>query len=206
MVYGHGINNMPKGWTRANNKNHKIYQTWQNMLKRCYSEKEHKKYPTYKGCTVCKRWLLLSNFIEDYKMIDGYNENKFFKGELCLDKDIKSNGKNKEYSLENCLWVTNAENVRQATKTRDNSYLYGRTGENHSNSVKVAQYDKQENLIKIWNGSHEIKRELGINQGNVIACCRFWEMNCDKEEWFKIRKDNPRKCVSGYIWKYYKET
>ena len=207
MVCGHGINDMPRGWASVNEKNQRIYKTWCNILIRCYSEKFHKTRPTYKECTICKKWLLLSNFVEDYQLIDGYEENKFMKGELCLDKDIKSNGTNKEYSLENCLWVSNTENVRQANKTRDNSYLYNRTGENNSCSIKIAQYDKKTNeLIKIWNSSREIERELGIFNTNIIQCCKFWEIDCNKEKWFKAHKNHPYKSAGGYIWKYYKET
>ena len=195
MVSGHGINDMQRGWRTENEINHKVYQTWSHMLERCYSEKRHKRQPTYKNCTVCKRWLLLSSFAEDFSKIDGYEEEKFLNGELCLDKDIKSNGINKEYSLKNCMWVSNAENVKQAIKTRDNSY----------SSIKIVQYDKQGNLIKIWNSSMDIQRELNINNGNIITCCKFWKMNCNKEEWFKICKNRPQKTAGGYIWKYYKE-
>ena len=212
MIRNHGINDMPKGWRLENEENERIYRTYSHMLERCYSEKLHKKYPTYKNCTVCERWLLLSNFVEDFYKIDGYDKEKFLNGELCLDKDIKSNGQNKEYSLENCIFVSNAENVKQSNKTMDysfiktgeNSHMYGKTGEYSPRSIKIAQYDKEENLIKIWNGSYEIQRELGTAQAHIIVCCKFWEMNCDKEEWYKTHKNNPRKLAGGYIWKYYK--
>ena len=202
MIYNKGINDMHRGWRLENNRNYKVYQVWHNMLVRCYSEKVHEKQPTYKDCIVCQRWLLLSNFIEDYKLIDGYNEKKFLEGKLCLDKDIKSNGINKEYSLENCMWVSKEENSRQATKTRNNSYLQS---ENNLYSVKIAQYDKKGKLIRIWNCGYDIQRELGVNQSSISTCCRFWEMNCNKEEWFKTHKDYPHKSAGGYVWKYYEE-
>ena len=212
MVQGHGVYDMPIGWQRKTKKNNRIYQTWKGMFRRCYSEKLHKDHPTYKNCTVCERWLLLSNFVEDYKLINGYDEDKFLKGELCLDKDIKSNGKNKEYSLENCLWVSKSENTKQANKTRDNSYLqgenhpmYGRTGEENPNSIKIVQYDKQGNFIKVWNSSTDVQRELGINNSHILECCKWHECGCNKEEWFKVRKNYPRKSAGGFIWKYYKK-
>ena len=34
-----------------------------------------------------------------------------------MDKDIKSNGKNKCYCLEECVFITNEENAKQARKT-----------------------------------------------------------------------------------------
>ena len=216
MVCGHGINDMQWGWILENEWNKKIYEKWADMIKRCYSEKFHKKYPTYKECTVCEKWLKLSGFVEDFKLIDGYNEEKFLNGELCLDKDIKSNGINKEYSLENCILVSKSENTKQSNKTMNYSFMqermgenhpmYGRTGKNNSLSVKIQQCDKQTHeLIKVWESAMDIQRELEINQSHIIACCKFWEINCNKEEWFKFRKDAPRKSCGGYIWKYYKE-
>ncbi len=203
MVCGNGINDMRKGWTVENEWNKRIYEKWRAMLKRCYSEKYHEKSPTYKDCTVCQRWLLLSNFVDDFKLIDGYDEEKFLNGELVLDKDIKSNGANKEYSLENCMLVSTAENAKQSNKTMDYTQ---QQGENNSRSIKICQYNKETyELIKIWNSSRDIQRELGISHSNIGQCCKFWEMNCNKEEWFKICKNRPQKTAGGYIWKYYKE-
>ena len=219
MIYNKGINDMLRGWRLEDEWNKMVYSKWHNMLKRCYSENFHKKNPSYKGCIVCNRWLSLSNFVEDFKLIDGYDEEKFLKGELELDKDIKSNGINKEYSLENCRLVNHSENTKQANKTRDNTYLqgenshrygktgamYGRTGENNPRSIKIIQCDKQMNLIRIWYGANEIQRELGINQSDVIACCKWYECGEDLNEWYKIRKRSPLKSAGGFIWKYYNE-
>lgn len=53
---------------------------------------------------------------------------------------------------------------------------------------KVAQYDLQEKLIKIWDSMGDVERELGISKSNVSACCR-----------------NKAKTTGGFIWKYYEE-
>ena len=204
MIQNHGINDMPRGWRLENEWNKKVYQTWHDMLTRCYNEKFHKRSPTYKNCYVCKRWLVLSNFIEDIKLIDGYSEEKFLNGDICLDKDIKSNGQNKEYSIENCIWVSHIENFKQAIKTRDDNYLQGK---NNLRSIKICQYDKETyELIKIWGCIHDIKRELSIDSGSITKCCKWYECNEDLKEWFKIYKENPRKSAGGYIFKYYKES
>ena len=209
IVYGNGINNMSRGWASENELNDRVYRIWRCMIRRCYDKKYKEKHPTYKNCIVCDRWLLLSNFVHDFKSIDGYDEEKFLNGELELDKDIKTNGVNKEYSLENCTWVSHIENVRQAMKTRDrygeNHPMYNKRGKDNPLSIKIAQYDKKENLIKVWDCSQDIKRELKINNGNIISCCKFYEMNCNIEEWHNKYKDHPRKSVGGFIWKYYKE-
>lgn len=195
MVEGKGINDMPKGWRIENNWNKKAYQTWKNMIVRCYSDNLHKRKPTYIGCTVCDRWLILSNFVKDLPNIDGYDKENFLCGKLQLDKDIKSNGTNKEYSLKNCIFVSALENKIQANKTRDYSDI----------SMKIKQIDFCGNLIKIWNSAKEIERELGIANQSIISCCKFWKINCDKEEWFKSHKNYPNKSAGGYVWQYVKE-
>ena len=75
-----------------------------------------------------------------------------------------------------------------------------------ANSIKVAQYDKKTNqLIKIWNSINEIERELGINHANIVTCCKWYKCGCNKEEWFKVHNEYPRKTVGGFIWKYIQE-
>ena len=51
----------------------------------------------------------------------------------------------------------------------------------------------------------DIQRELNINNGSIIKCCKFWGMNCNKEEWYKTHKNYPNKSAGGFMWKYYEE-
>lgn len=214
LVQGHGINDMPWGWASENEWNKRVYRKWERMLYRCYNEEYHKTKngKNYIGCTVCERWLTLSNFVEDFENIDGYEREKFLNGELVLDKDIKSGGKNKTYIIEQCLLTSIEENSREAMRTRDNTYLYGENhpmhGKHHTeetkqkisenngmkgklgsecpNSKKVAQYDKEtHDLIKIWDSMHDVERELGINQGHISSCCK-----------------GKRKSAGGFVWNY----
>lgn len=215
LVCGKGVNDMPYGWAKENEWNKKVYRKWCSMLCRCYSEKYHKRQPSYVGCLVSDKWLSLSNFVEDFSKIDGYDEEKFLNGYLCLDKDIKSNGANKEYSLENCMFVSKIENSKQAAKTRNNDYLHHNPmcGKHHSeetkkklseaNSIKIAQYNKQGKLIKIWCSSIEIQRTLEISASSIIVCCKWYACGEDLEEWYKTHKNHPYKSAGGYIWKYY---
>lgn len=126
IVYGKGVNDMPRGWRTANDWNYRVYRVWCSMIERCYSKKYLERQPTYIGCVVCERWLTLSNFVADVVKIDNYDywlnhPNK----RVSLDKDVKSNGQCKKYSIENCMFISASENTKQAVKTRDNTYLQG---------------------------------------------------------------------------------
>lgn len=73
------------------------YETWRSMLKRCYSDKQQERQPTYKGCTVSVEWLTFSNF-KNWMM------NQDWEGKQ-LDKDLLVKG-NKVYNSESCVFVS----------------------------------------------------------------------------------------------------
>lgn len=105
--------------TRENGKPTREYNLWNGMLERCYDEKCHKKYPTYKNCTVCQRWLCFANFLEDISKIKGYElwrNNP--KQRISLNKDIYYTELGiktdcKEYSLLTTRFIDNSENVKE---------------------------------------------------------------------------------------------
>ena len=231
------INDMPRGWTRENDWNNRVYRKWQSMVRRIYSEEFTSKEcnKCYIEVVLCLEWHWLSKFTEDIKKIDGYDEEKFLNGELEIDKDIKSNGNNKEYSLKNCMFVSKTANVRQSNKTRSYEYMKGENnhnknglkeetkkkisesrkgkycGENSGNyglirseetkrkiseskkgkthkGKKVAQYDKNNNLIKVWNCIKNACDELKISSSTISACLK-----------------GRQKTAGGFIWKYYEK-
>ena len=100
-----------------NGKAIKSYSVWNSMLMRCYSDKYQKKYPTYKGCTVCEEWHNYSNFKEwfdnNYYEIEGE--------QMDLDKDILVKG-NKVYSPDTCVFVPQNINTLfiKSNKSRGN--------------------------------------------------------------------------------------
>ena len=51
---------------------------------------------------------------------------------------------------------------------------------------KVAQYDKDMNLIKVWESISEASKELGLQRSGIIEVC----------------KQGKQKTCGGYIWKY----
>ena len=95
LIYGKGMNDLT-GQAAQNGKNFKFYAVWSDMLRRCYSEKRLARHPTYRNCTVCSEWLLLSNFREWF--------NIHYRDGLALDKDILVKG-NKIYSPDTCRFV-----------------------------------------------------------------------------------------------------
>lgn len=206
MICGIGINDMPRGWRKANDWNYRVYRVWCDMLKRCYSKKYHEKYQTYKDCYCCERWLKLSNFVEDIKLIPNYNHWLSGLSEkrnpYQLDKDIKSNNKNKCYCLEQCQFVDFKENGRQAVKHRDNSFTqkFERNKKLSEQKGELVARFKENILIDI---KHQFEyKKMGFNQGSISACCRWYQCGEDINEWHKIRKNKPVKQYKGYIFKY----
>ena len=113
-----GVGFIGKGRFKTKDKNGKYtkcYITWLEMLRRCYDPKFHEKFPTYKGCTVCKEWHNFQVFAEwfysHYYEIEGQRMN--------LDKDILHKG-NKIYSPETCIYVPQSINslFTKCNKTR----------------------------------------------------------------------------------------
>ena len=160
MICNIGINDMPRGWMYQSELNKKIYFTWKDMITRCYSENFHKKNPTYKDCTVCDKWIKLSGFIDDLPKIDNYElwlNNKKYE----LDKDIKSNGTNKCYCLENCMFATKSDNVRQGNSTNNYEYM---KGDNNLNR----KYYSDEHRKKISKALTGIKRDGSKQEKPVV--------------------------------------
>lgn len=81
-----------------------IFITWKDLMKRCFSDKYHSKYPTYKEVTLHKPWLSYMNFHEWAKDKDKVGVDLDGKT-LQLDKDISNLG-NKHYSPETCNFVS----------------------------------------------------------------------------------------------------
>ncbi len=78
----------------------KAFTVWQNMMNRCYSEKDRSRFPTYNGVTVIEEWWNFSNFREWFKKahVKGFE----------LDKDLIGNGS--LYSPSTCLFIPKSLN------------------------------------------------------------------------------------------------
>ena len=95
LVCGMGTNDLDEP-AYINGKQLKFYNVWKSMICRCYSEKCQARFPTYRDCSVCNDWLLLSKFKE------WFDAN--YRTGMSLDKDILIQG-NKVYSPDTCRFV-----------------------------------------------------------------------------------------------------
>ena len=101
-VHGVGITGA-KYPIRVSGVQTKEYSLWMNMLRRCYSDKYQKKYPTYEGCEVSDNFKSYEYFYEWCHSQIGFgndgNGNPFH-----LDKDLLVKG-NKVYSESTCVFI-----------------------------------------------------------------------------------------------------
>jgi len=106
-IYGVGINDsdysVQPRISKTNQRNScPFYLRWKEMLRRCYSEKDHLRNPTYKDCEVVEEWKYFSNFKSWMQKQDWKDKH--------LDKDILFPG-NKIYGPNTCIFVTNQVNL-----------------------------------------------------------------------------------------------
>jgi hypothetical protein len=115
--------NNTKPTTKIEGVHTKEYRVWHSMLCRCYTEQYQKNGHTYIDAEVCERWLCFANFLEDLPKIKGYDEwyNSTQPYEYALDKDILGNN-SKYYCLENCCFVTVAENSKERNERLGNPF------------------------------------------------------------------------------------
>lgn len=150
----YGVGYIGEGKYKVNYENGKqtrVYRTWYDMLKRCYSEKYHEKHPTYIDCEASEDFHNFQNFGEWYE--ENYYE---VKGErMHLDKDILIKG-NKIYSPENCIFVPQTINLLfvKCDKSRGDSVI-------GTSLYKNSKYQVHCSLINPETGKSKIKH-LGL--------------------------------------------
>ena len=133
LVYNVGINDVKFG--KRDNK--VAYQTWQDMLGRCFDKGLKNKNPTYLEVTCCKEWLRFSSFLVGFK---GH-----YKEGGRLDKDLLIYN-NKIYSPDTCIFVSPIVNSFCISKGRSklplgviyNRYTYKNTSKGLSKPYRAS--------------------------------------------------------------------
>lgn len=183
-VYGVGItgNKYPRS---KNCRNIKEFETWNNILERCYSQILKDNQPTYKDVSCCDEWLNYENFYEwlhGQKNFDKWYSNKRW----AVDKDILNKG-NKVYSSENCCLIPQNVNClflkREANRgdcpigVRKSGELFEASCSNpFTNKVeKLGRYKTMEEAFKVYKVYKEylIKQiaEIEFIAGNITEEC-----------------------------------
>jgi len=116
-VYGHGYIGIGKHRVTSKGVNTKKYDTWSEILQRCYSSDLHIEYPTFRDTTVCDEWHDFQNFGDWY-------DNQYKEDDWQLDKDLISRGK-KIYSPETCVFVPMRLNLFLVRDKGDREYPAG---------------------------------------------------------------------------------
>lgn len=169
--------------SKENGKNTRVYDTWNNMLKRCYDKKYQEKYPTYIGCSACEEFHNFQNFgmwdEENYYEVEGQ--------QMCLDKDILIKS-NKVYSPETCIYVP--QTINKLFTKRQNDRGISAIGTTHR---KYGKYEVNCCLINPETG--ESKQEyLGVYNTEIEAF-----------EIYKYYKEKNIKMIADYFKKYIPE-
>ena len=105
LIQGIGVNDADYlvYHTDALGKTHKCpyYNTWNNVLYRCFNKAFQLKNPTYADCTLEQSWIYFSNFRSWMELQDWKDK--------AIDKDLLIQG-NKHYGPDTCVFVSAALN------------------------------------------------------------------------------------------------
>ena len=139
----------------------KFFSEWSWMITRCYSEWFAKKQPNYSLCSVCKDWLLYSNFEKWFEehYVEGWE----------LDKDILVK-KNTIYSPDTCCFVPKEiNNLFVNCNKKNRKYPIGVSKNNSKYLAYLCRNGKQE-LVGCYStkedafNAYKIEKEKHIQQ------------------------------------------
>lgn len=168
-----------------NGKTIKEYQTWYDMLRRCFDDEIKENRPSYKNVTCCDEWLLYENFYEWLHKQENFekwlNDNGW-----AIDKDIIIKG-NKTYSPKTCCLVPRNINslFTKYDKCRGDT-LIGVTKKGNKfeaqcknpltlKKVYLGRFAIQEDAFKVYKAYKEnlIKQiaQKEYSQGNITKQC-----------------------------------
>lgn len=132
---------------------HRLYSIYSSMKERCVNpEADSYKYYGGRGITICDYWL--EDFINFYNdMLPTYKEG------LELDR-IDGD---KDYSKDNCRWITHQQNLHN-TKKRKGSSLYKGVSKNKKSGVYQASIFKDGKTYPLGTFTCEKEAALAYNK------------------------------------------
>ena len=115
----------------------RIYQTWRNMINRCY-RKDTDSYYLYgaRGIKVCEEWLNNFETFREWAYNNGYNDS------LTIERIDN----NKNYSPENCCWKTFKEQARHTSRCHYLTY----NNETHTISEWSEKLNMNQSTIRYY--------------------------------------------------------
>lgn len=167
-VCGVGINDM-RGYSNKENSiiNYKIYKIWCSMIWRVYDNRQLLYRPTYIGCSIEESWLVLSNFVNDFKNLPGYSD--FIKSNgkgYCLDKDIRVLG-NKHYGPNTCSIVTESLNIIDSNRRMD----YSKVASKLSRRVLAINVNDINDTLEFSSAVEAENSKYNFKSRSISACC-----------------------------------
>lgn len=160
------LNDMPTGWMNQSELNMRIYDTWKAMIFRT-TQKFWDKYPTYEGTTVDDSWRILSNFVNDIRELNGYDQWAKASGErMMLDKDTLIYG-NKHYSKDTCCFISHADSNRDVHQRHPENLEKARKTYKEQSSIPVKLTNKVTKEVKYFPSIKEACRQMNLNLRQV---------------------------------------
>lgn len=146
------------------NTHHKMYGRYDKMLYRCYNpNSDNYQYYGGRGIKVCKRWKeSFQNFLEDM-------EPSFFE-----NAELDRIDNDKDYSPENCRWVTHSHNMLNR-KGFKNKTKYPGIKKSKKKYFGRVQINKKTYYTKHMNTPREAYEELQVLKKRLYS-----EMNIEK--------------------------
>ena len=162
----------------------RLRRIWHGMKTRCYNPASSN-YKTYgrKGIKICSEWDKFEAFSE-WAVSNGYTNN------LTIDR-IDSN---KDYSPDNCQWLTRADNSakRSFTLKKEDLEAFKIQRQQEFTKKKLDQIEtfwKYFDRLKILKNKYSLKARKYISQSKCGAKLKL----CEKEKSMKMLQDDWQK-------------